>query len=483
MTNDPALEKQDTASDSRRMWFDVGDLVQYFAHAPFPSGIQRVVLETISAARLQTLPFGLCRITSDGTVIALPDEWLDLVQHPPIRARSPEPVVRHKPRAPMSLSRRDLFAKGFRQLAKGGATLSRALLPAGLTSRLKQFANSRFRRSVGIHAWERALEVMGQPVHLTQNDMLVALGSPWATPGYEQAAAKALDANGARYGFLFYDLIPISHPHFFPAGPNPFASWLRWSTRRACYAQAISQYSAHALDTYREAIKASPFPIDVIRLGDSFKVTQATVPLPPGLEDKPYVLCVGTIEPRKNHRLLFDAWLLLRAKLGAACPRLVWVGHKGELIDDLFTQLDACNWMDGLVVHLPRVSDDELTILYRQAWLTVFPSHVEGWGLPVGESLAHGKVCLAAQASSLPEVGGDLAMYLNPHDACSLVALIEQLHEDSAAVRAREELIRSTWKPTPWNDCAQQVLSGFQRALLRSDALPSRPTQRHQAAS
>ncbi len=62
------------------------------------------------------------------------------------------------------------------------------------------------------------------------------------------------------------------------------------------------------------------------------------------------------------------------------------------------------------------IKDEELSLLYEKSYFTVYPSWYEGWGLPVAESLAHGKFCLAANGTSLREAGGEFAEYLDPYD-------------------------------------------------------------------
>ena len=82
-------------------------------------------------------------------------------------------------------------------------------------------------------------------------------------------------------------------------------------------------------------------------------------------------------------------------------------------------------------------SDAELAFLYRNCRFTVFPSLYEGWGLPIGESLWFGKLCIASKTSSMPEVGGDLVDYVDPKDADSLQQAILRTFRERVTSRQR----------------------------------------------
>ncbi len=93
----------------------------------------------------------------------------------------------------------------------------------------------------------------------------------------------------------------------------------------------------------------------------------------------------------------------------------------------------------------------------RSCLLTVFPSLYEGWGLPIAESLAHGKFCLASNRTSIPEVGGDLIDYFDPSDADNALAKIERLLFEPY-LAAREARLRAEYRPHTWADCARSLV-------------------------
>ena len=113
------------------------------------------------------------------------------------------------------------------------------------------------------------------------------------------------------------------------------------------------------------------------------------------------MLCVGTIESRKNGLSLLRAWQRLPAEMGEAAAILVFAGRYGKIGGPDFREELAAGHgpaADVRVIDMP--SDSELAWLYRNCLFTVYPSFVEGWGLPVGESAWFGKYCIASSNSA-----------------------------------------------------------------------------------
>lgn len=139
---------------------------------------------------------------------------------------------------------------------------------------------------------------------------------------------------------------------------------------------------------------------------------------------EPFILTVGTIEPRKNHILLLDALDLMESP-----PLLVVVGRYGWKSSRIRARMYALE-AEGRVCLLGYVGDPELSALYGAAELTVYPSLYEGFGLPVLEAMLHGSPVLSSWSSSLPEVGGDAARYFSLDDPSGLAVLIESVLGD-----------------------------------------------------
>lgn len=177
-----------------------------------------------------------------------------------------------------------------------------------------------------------------------------------------------------------------------------------------------------------------------------------------------YVLYVSSVEPRKNHKLMFDIWRDLWNERGEDCPQFVFVGMVGWGCGDTMQRLTRmAAHIGGKISGLQRVSDDLLQHLYHHASFTVFPSLYEGWGLAATEAMQHGKVCVVSNNSSLPEATQGLMPAFHPHDFPSWKAEIERLIDDLPYRLSLEESITRHYRPLAWNDvgarfCKEVVL-------------------------
>ena len=179
---------------------------------------------------------------------------------------------------------------------------------------------------------------------------------------------------------------------------------------------------------------------------------------------------MGTLSAQKNQALLLQVWQLL-IEDGYDPPLLVMAGRRGHGISDLVLMLDTSNNLDERIRIFEGVTDGELATLYRNCLFTIFPSFVEGWGLPVGESLAYGKVCIASNAASIPEVGGDFAMYIDPYNARAAAAEVRRLFDDRAQLRRLEARIRKEFRPRTWYEHGAALITAA-KALGRAELPP-----------
>jgi len=117
---------------------------------------------------------------------------------------------------------------------------------------------------------------------------------------------------------------------------------------------------------------------------------------------------------------------------------------------------------------LHGIEDCELEWYYKNCESTIYPSKYEGWGLPVAESLGHGRMCLASNATSIPEISSDLPAFFDPYDVHGLVSLVERVLDDPEWVHGCEETIRQNFQPTGWHETAAQVLAAIHAPTVQS---------------
>ncbi len=167
-----------------------------------------------------------------------------------------------------------------------------------------------------------------------------------------------------------------------------------------------------------------------------------------GLDDEtPYILFVGVIEPRKNLVGLIEAFDILK---GRSLPhKLVVVGRRGWLSDSTMERADRSLYRNDIIFP-GFIPDGDLNTLYSAAESFAFPSHYEGFGLPVLEAMACGTPVVSSRASSLPEVVGDAGMQVDPDDperlasALELLALNPEMRADFS-VRGLARAATFTW--------------------------------------
>ncbi len=142
---------------------------------------------------------------------------------------------------------------------------------------------------------------------------------------------------------------------------------------------------------------------------------------------RPYLLMVGTLEPRKNHALAFRALARLKAEGWPHC--LVIVGGSGWLFDSAQRQVETLQLTDD-VIFAGRAPDADLPALYSGADCFLMPSLYEGFGFPVLEAMACGAPVVCSRASSLPDIAGDAARFIEPMDDEGMAETVRQVLSD-----------------------------------------------------
>lgn len=257
------------------------------------------------------------------------------------------------------------------------------------------------------------------------------------------------------------DLIFHHHPETFP-GParRGLEVLVPAGARRARRVTAISQATKNDLvATY--GIDADK--IDVVLLGAGFSEPAralgrdelaAGLGLPPG----EFALCVASGHAHKNIPRLLEAFAQLPQR------RLVLVGHAGLDQERLVAQAIELG-IDDRVVFTGWIDSDVLEGLYREAALFVYPTLLEGFGLPVLEAMHRGVPVVCSNSSSLPEVAGEAARMVDPTDTAAIAAAIEEVFSDPLLRSDLIERGRDQARKFTWERCANGTLEVYARAL------------------
>jgi len=448
-------------SPARRFLFDVTGLLHWYAYFRHPSGIQRVSERLVNAAPLREAPHVefVTRVLGSDRFYRIDRDLLVGLGCDRERARS---IARL----------RGLFTATMRLGSARGllSDLRYYHLPYAYFGlwRLEWLVEAFFAR--GWPARRAGIEAVPPP---GANDVFFHPGDLFWQRRCAPALVELRAATGVRLVEFVHDLFVFDNPDWFAgdlvrwstSGLATLAPHVdRWVTNSAFVKSGLAHYlGAHGLPAR---------PIGVLPMGwDSFALDGGEAGLEGdraalrrlGLADRPFMLFVGTVEPRKNLATLLDAVEALRRELGAhrpdiVVPDLAVVGGGGWKSAEVKARLRR---MPG--VHWFRAATDaDLAVLYRHARFTVAPSFSEGWGLPVQESLAHGVPCIASCGGAMPEAAHGLAELFEPSDGMALkAAMARWIVDDGALAAARERItcnLARTRLPT-WDDAAAFLLT------------------------
>ncbi|HSX16767.1 MAG TPA: glycosyltransferase family 1 protein [Patescibacteria group bacterium] len=234
---------------------------------------------------------------------------------------------------------------------------------------------------------------------------------------------------------VIHDLTYIDLPEYVSAKlRSDLVRFVPKAIKRSAFVVTVSEFSKRGLE-HNYHVPANdilvtpipPPPPAPVPAGERYKVLKKY-----GI-DKPYILFVGTIEPRKNIPGLIDAYLRLPKDIRDA-HTLVIVGRIGWNCETEVAQLEAAAKNGHDVIHLGYVTDRAKDILYQNAALFVTASQYEGFGMPILEAMSYGTPCAISDIPVFKEIAGDAAAYFDCHDSNDIARTIQyQLtHPDEA---------------------------------------------------
>jgi glycosyltransferase involved in cell wall biosynthesis len=266
--------------------------------------------------------------------------------------------------------------------------------------------------------------------------------------------------------YVVPDIIPLGFDY---GMPRTVEYYRRYSKQAVRHGHAVIVSSEHTKKDFLARVGGHAERIHVCPLAagpefvplDPERARAAVAPL--GLANTPYVLCVATLEKRKNHAVLLRAFARLLHRDPSLPHKLVFVGNKSIGHQDVFDLVRTLGLSDRFS-YLGFV--DALPPLYAGADAFVFPSLYEGFGLPPLEAMACGVPVLAARATSLPEVVGDAGVLFDPHDDHVLAdeldrVLTDRTHHDCLAARGLARSAAYSWRRT-----AESYLEAIKSGLL-----------------
>jgi glycosyltransferase involved in cell wall biosynthesis len=302
------------------------------------------------------------------------------------------------------------------------------------------------------------------PLAVESGDHLVLLDSTWQERYFDQV--EGLKAKGLKVTAVIYDVIPLTRPEFFQDRLRDiYKKWFAWVAQHAdgfaCISRVVRDEVRAVVADQAGRERSESCSYSYFHLGSELDLRQGDGDPRSELVDiftspTPVFLNVGTLEPRKNHAYLLDAFdMLWRAGSKA---RLCLVGGIGWKCETLIARIRNHPQNGSSLFWFGKLGDDGLDYAYRHASSLVISSHAEGFGLPIVEALQRGLPVMASDIPVFREIGGEFVAYFDLRDPSSLMELVlsyERTGKFSAGVRSPTD-----WRWMDWKDSAKQLIDG-----------------------
>lgn len=292
--------------------------------------------------------------------------------------------------------------------------------------------------------WRRArrLSISRVPPALLPRMLRGALPSGFAyvNVGHSNLTKRVLGTMrsiNAHVAVMVHDVIPLDFPDFQRDGSvPPFAAMIE----RVGACADLLIYNSQDTQQRTEAHLSAPPASIVAHLGTEH-VAPTPDALPGGLPPaSPFFVCIGTIEPRKNHAFLLDVW----DDMGADAPGLIIAGSRGWKNEAVFARLDALP-SNSPVREVSGLSDGALAALVEASAGVLFPSHAEGFGLPATEAALRGVPVIVNDLDVFREILGDIPVYASVSDRYLWINKIKELAEAVPTAPKPPQFLPPTW--------------------------------------
>ncbi|MGE5197642.1 MAG: glycosyltransferase family 4 protein [Deltaproteobacteria bacterium] len=297
-----------------------------------------------------------------------------------------------------------------------------------------------------------------------KGDILLLLDSSWCYPIWP--AIRKAKNDGATIGLVIHDMITIRHQDFFPpAITRRFNSWFAQAVQYADFFIGISETVQVELQKYLQQNHPnylSHCRIGFFPLGCTLDNISKSNPIGNGLKElfqrSDIYIAVGTIEPRKNHQYLLDAFDIIWQQ----CPdvALCIIGKIGWLNDRIVTRIKKHPLFKKNLFMFNNISDTELDYCYRHSKALISSSLAEGFDLPVAEALHHGLLTLVSDIPIHREVGKDFCTYFDISNPDFLAKIIINIEKNVKTPEIRKN--KEEYKLTGWEDSCRELLTQVQ---------------------
>lgn len=264
-------------------------------------------------------------------------------------------------------------------------------------------------------------------------------------PGY----GERLRRRGLKPIFMIHDLIPITHPEYCgPPARDRHARRIRAALDHASAIITNSRATRHALERHARSVERRLPSVVTAALAPGL-VASSPGPRPFA---EPYFVMLGTIEARKNHWLVLQVWRGLVERFGRDTPRLMIIGQRGWECENVIDLLERCTLLRDHVSERSDCSDQELGNCLHHARALLFPSFIEGYGMPLVEALCLGVPAIVSDLPVFREIGGAVPEYIDPLDGRRWSEVVMEYASDGSELRKAQIERMSRFRVPTWSE-------------------------------
>ncbi len=308
--------------------------------------------------------------------------------------------------------------------------------------------------------WRRG-QTVSPEIKPGEGDIVILLDSSWMYPVWP--AVKRAKMNGADVVLVVYDIIPLLHPEFFPRAINMrFREWFLGAVENAdriiCISESVQKEIAAYLANLPDGERFHG-RVDFFHLGSALDNipgrAEITAKLPKDGDrlKRGFYISVGTVEARKNHKYLLDAFDLVWERWPET--GLCIIGKIGWLCENVVERIMKHPLFGKKLFMFNDASDAELDFYYRNSKALIFASYAEGFGLPIAEAMLYGLPVLASDIPVHREVGKGHCSYFNLNDPAGLAEMIGEIEKTGSIPTV---MSTSRYSPVTWKDSWLELL-------------------------
>ena len=296
------------------------------------------------------------------------------------------------------------------------------------------------------------------------NSVFFDLDSVWMNKPSRSYLYSVLKHRDVKISALIYDIVPITQPQYIQVDKN-YMSFPKYTDAVLAYADLIfinSRFVENELEQLAAQMGRQRPALVVAPLGSDFTLCRKS---DPKIDQKvkqiarsaPFLLTVDAVEPRKNHKVILDAFDHFLKKSGV---NIIFVGQAGLGSQAVIKRIKRHPQNKKRIFHFEETNSETLSFLYQEALYTVVPTYVDGSGLPAVESLTAGTPALLSDIPVMHEAAGDYAGYFAPDDPEQLAKLVLRgLSEPDHYEEVRKKI--ASYRPASWDDFVENLIRGL----------------------